>query len=167
MKEKYKFCPLCGHRLTFGNIEGRGRLFCRQCRWVSYKNPLPVTACAAKNRAGQILLTKRNIEPAINKWALPGGFIESEENPEKACLRELIEETGATGKIKRLIGVYLHKTKKYGPLLVIGYEVELFKDVISVGSEVKEAKFVSRKTLPYIPFVSHRKIIEEVFKNRG
>ncbi len=167
MKNKYKFCPLCGHKLIFSSLQGYGRFFCRQCGWINYNNPLPVAVCAAKNKAGEILLTKRNIQPGINRWALPGGFVEAGEKPEKACLRELKEETGTRGKVKKLIGVYLHRTRIYGSILVIGYEVELFRDTITVSSEVKEAKFVSRKTLPYIPFLSHRKMIEEAFRNRG
>ncbi len=167
MKKKYKFCPLCGHKLIFSNVEGYSRFFCRQCGWINYNNPLPVAICVARNKDGKILIAKRNLKPGINKWALPGGFIEAGEKPEEACLRELKEETGTRGKVKRLIGVYLHKTRAYGSILVIGYEVELFRDTITLSSEVKEAKFVSRKTLPYIPFLSHRKIIEGVFRNRG
>lgn len=79
-------------------------------------------------------------------------------------MRELKEETGIEGKISKLIGVYFHKTKKYGSLLVVGYAVRVLKENISVSSELKEAKIVSRKDLPHIPFLSHRKIIEEMYK---
>jgi len=118
-----------------------------------------------KNREGKILVAKRNFKPGVNKWAFPGGFIESGETPETACLRELEEETGLKGKIKRLIGIYIQKTRYYGSLLVIGYEVTIFKNSLSLNSELKEAKFFSKKDLPIIPFLSHREIIKEVVKN--
>ena len=42
----------------------------------------------------QILLIKRGGHPYMNKWALPGGFVEPDETTEQAAKRELLEETG-------------------------------------------------------------------------
>ena len=124
-----------------------------------------MAVCAAINRTGNLLVAKRNLEPGMNKWALPGGFVESNETSERACLRELNEETGVEGKISRLIGVYVQRIRKYGSLLVIGYEVKILNEKVSLSSEVKKVKFVSPKELPWIPFSTHRKIITNVFRN--
>ena len=163
----FKFCSLCGYRLRRKQEDSRKRLVCQKCGWVHYENPLPVVVCAVRNRKNEILVAKRNLKPGIGKWALPGGFVESNETPEIACLRELKEETGLKGKIKRLTGVYSQKTRHYGSLLIIGYEVSIFKNKLSLNSELKEAVFFSKKDLPVIPFSSHRKIIENVFKPVG
>jgi len=40
-----------------------------------------------------ILLIKRNFEPYLDQWALPGGFIEYQESTEQAAQRKLFEET--------------------------------------------------------------------------
>ena len=45
----------------------------------------------------QVLLINRGHEPYRGKWAVPGGFIEIEEELEDAVARELQEETGLTG----------------------------------------------------------------------
>jgi 8-oxo-dGTP diphosphatase len=45
----------------------------------------------------QVLLIQRDRDPFAGKWALPGGFVEIDEAPEKAAHRELQEETGLTG----------------------------------------------------------------------
>ncbi len=164
IKNTFKFCPLCKDSLRRKKVDGRERSVCRKCGWIDYKNPLPVAVCAAINDRGKILITKRNLNPGYNKWALPGGFIESHETPEKACLRELEEETGVKGEIDRLIGVYVQKTKEYETVLVIGYVVRVVKERISLNNELKEAVFVNREDIPHIPFLSHRKMIEEVFK---
>ena len=121
----FKFCPFCRYYLRRKQVDGYKRLVCRKCGWIYYGNPLPVVACVTIDNEGKILIVKRNLSPGINKWALPGGFIESNETPEIACLRELEEETGLRGEIKRLIGVYIQKTREYGSLLVIGYEVNI------------------------------------------
>jgi 8-oxo-dGTP diphosphatase len=45
----------------------------------------------------RVLLIKRANEPFKGKWAVPGGFIEIDEELEDAVVRELAEETGLTG----------------------------------------------------------------------
>ncbi|MCF7873076.1 MAG: NUDIX hydrolase [Candidatus Omnitrophica bacterium] len=163
--EIFKFCPLCKGYLRRQKVDGRRRLVCQRCGWINYKNPLPVVVCVAKNKKNKVFVAKRNLSPGKNKWALPGGFIEAVETSEAACLRELKEETGLQAKIKRLLGVYFQKTQYYGPLLVVGYEVKVLKNKFLLNDELKEADFFSKKEIPYIPFSSHRKMIEEVYKN--
>jgi ADP-ribose pyrophosphatase YjhB (NUDIX family) len=147
-----------------GKVERRKRLLCKKCGWINYDNPLPVTVCLVKDKQGKVLLIKRGIPPAKNYWALPGGFVDAREDPEKACIRELWEETGIKGKIKRLSGVYIRKKSFYGAIIIIGYEVDPVNGRIKIGPEIKDLKFVDRKNLPYIPFDSHRRIIRKAFR---
>ncbi len=44
----------------------------------------------------KLLLVKRKNHPFIGNWALPGGFVEFEEDMDRAVLRELEEETNIT-----------------------------------------------------------------------
>ena len=161
MKNIFKFCPICKYSLRKVQVDGRKRLVCQKCGWIHYENPLPVAVCVAKDKKGRILIAKRNIKPCVNKWALPGGFIELGETSEDACLRELQEETGLKGKIKRLIGVYIQKSRHYGSILVVGYEVNVSKSTLSLNNELKEAKFFAKETLPSIPFLSQREMIKD------
>ncbi len=160
MKKVFKYCPFCKCKLCKVSAEGRIRLACKKCGWINYNNPLPVVVCAAVRSDKKILIVKRNHEPGKNKWSLPGGFIEYDEKPEKACLRELKEETGVEGEIIKLAGVYLRRVNIYGSLIVIGYLSNVIKENIHINNEIKEAKFVDGNDIPYIPFYAHRRIIK-------
>ncbi len=60
-------------------------------------------------RDGQLklLLIKRGGEPYQGRWALPGGFVEMDEDLEASARRELEEETGVSG-------VYLEQLYTFG-----------------------------------------------------
>ena len=161
----FKYCPCCGTRIKLREEEGRRRLFCPACHWVNYENPLPSSAALVRNKKGEILLVKRGVEPGRGKWALPSGFIEIEETPEEACLRELEEETGLEGKILKLIGVYSQKSELYKNVLIIGYEVEAHGQP-RPGSDSTKAQFFSVDKLPPVAFSSHKQIIRDGTKQQ-
>lgn len=145
-------------------IEGRKRPSCGRCGWIRYRNPLPVAQCVARNREGRLVIVKRDVHPGKGKWALPGGFIEGGEDPAKACLRELYEETGLKGTVLGLLGVYTQRDELYGPVVVMSYEILIENENFRARSEVKDVKIVDRKSMPAIYFSSHRKILMDYFK---
>lgn len=162
----FRYCPKCGTELRLKKIEDRKRHVCPACGWVNYENPLPSVAALVRNRKREVLLVKRGVEPGKGKWALPSGFIEIDETPEKACLRELEEETGLKGEIVRLIGVYTQRSLVYNCVLIIGYEVKASGD-LSPGSDSQRTEFFPSDSLPNIPFSSHEKIIRDGLKERS
>lgn len=161
----FKYCAQCGSELKLKKEEGRKRLFCPSCHRVYYENPLPSTAAFVRNKKKEILLVKRGVEPGIGKWSLPSGFIEIDETPELACLRELEEETGLKGKIMRLIGVYSQKSLLYKNVLIIGYEVK-GRGILTPGSDSEKVEFFPLDRVPEIAFFSHREIIKDGLKKK-
>jgi len=159
-----KFCPYCGYKLVRKMLEGRERLYCSSCGKIYYENPTPVVAVIARDNEGKILLIKRKIEPRKGEWALPSGFMEIEESPIEAALRELTEETGLKGKSKKLIGVYPNNSEIHGYLVTIIYEVGILGGKLCAGDDAEEAEFFAVNQLPLLAFQSHREALGKVLK---
>ena len=65
---------------------------------------LRVAAYAVVERRGKILLTHWR-RGHLHGWTLPGGGIESGEDPRDAVVREVLEETGLEARVGKLLGV--------------------------------------------------------------
>jgi len=159
-----KYCPYCGYKLVRKMLEGRERLYCSRCDKIYYENPTPVVAVIARDDEGKILLIKRKIEPRKGEWALPSGFMELEESPVEAALRELAEETGLRGKSKKLIGVYSNNSEIHGYLVAIIYQVEILGGKLCAGDDAEEAVFFALNQLPPLAFQSHQEALGAVLK---
>jgi len=162
-----KFCLYCGGQLKEKMVKGeeRNRLVCMNCNHIHYQNPLPVVAAVlTKPKKRVVGLIKRAIPPQIDKWALVGGFMELDENPQEAILREIREEIGVCGKLQGLVGVYSNNSKIYKKVVVIGYEVAVIQPDFSLGEEVKEFKFFPLSNHPPLAFPSHKKILQDFEK---
>lgn len=69
---------------------------------------LTVDAVIFAERAGvkHILLIQRKNPPFQGQWALPGGFVEDDEDLETAARRELKEETGIEADELKQVGAF-------------------------------------------------------------
>lgn len=64
----------------------------------TYDYPRPAVTVdvviVTKEKRPRVLLIRRKHPPYAGMWAIPGGFVDMEENLEAAARRELFEETG-------------------------------------------------------------------------
>ncbi|ERM82786.1 hypothetical protein P872_03760 [Rhodonellum psychrophilum GCM71 = DSM 17998] len=111
-----------------------------------------------------ILLIKRANEPFRGMWALPGGFVDPDEEPLVACLRELREETDLQLVNGNLIGIFGEKGRDpRGWTVSVAYFFKVDSAENSkakAGSDSSELNWFSLKKLPLLAF-DHQKIIEE------
>lgn len=106
-----KFCSVCGGKVEEKVPEGdnRPRFVCTECGEIHYQNPTPVV-CAiplyVDNGVPKIMLCKRNIEPRINFWTIPGGFLENGETMAEGAARETVEESCAEVQELKMFRAY-------------------------------------------------------------
>jgi ADP-ribose pyrophosphatase YjhB (NUDIX family) len=99
-----RYCPLCAAALARGVYGERERDGCSACGWVNWDNPTPVVAAVIEYE-GKVLLA-RNRDWPEKMFALVTGFLEREESPAQAVLREVKEETDLDAEAAQLIGAY-------------------------------------------------------------
>jgi 8-oxo-dGTP diphosphatase len=129
------------------------------------KTPLLTVDCVVFDASGALLLIERGHEPFKGCYALPGGFVDVGETVEQAALRELKEETGASGRVVRLIGVYSEPSRDpRGHNVSAALLVEWDGSAVSGGDDAASAAFVSdwrEKTLAF----DHAQIVADALRN--
>jgi ADP-ribose pyrophosphatase YjhB (NUDIX family) len=162
-KDDMKYCPKCGQQLERKMIQEQERIYCCHCGTIYYDNPIPSVAVVARNEQGDLLLVKRGTDPKKGFWALPGGFIDGGESATQAVLREMDEETGLKGIVKKCIGIYNHESRIYGHVIIIVYEVKLTGGILKAGDDAEAASFFDVKKLPSLAFSFQEKAVEKAF----
>ncbi|MFA9391883.1 MAG: NUDIX domain-containing protein [Prolixibacteraceae bacterium] len=89
-KNHYQYCPRCSAKGNF-SIE-HFSFTCTKCNFQFFLNSAAAVTALIFNDSGELLLTKRGVEPEKGKLDLPGGFIDPKESAEQAMMREIEEE---------------------------------------------------------------------------
>jgi mutator protein MutT len=71
---------------------------------VSTERPICAVGAIVLEK-GEVLLVRRNREPALGQWSLPGGRVEWGETLREAIAREVREETGVDIEVEGLAGI--------------------------------------------------------------
>jgi 8-oxo-dGTP diphosphatase len=114
-----------------------------------------------------ILITKRKINPYLNKWCLPGGHINKYETAKNAVIREVREETGLDYKPK-----FYNYFDEIVPDENIHAVVLVFTGIsggtlIRVNAEVSDAKWIHlNDTLNYDFAFQHNEILKHYMANK-
>ncbi len=110
----------------------------------------------------KVLLINRGNEPFKGKWALPGGFIDMNEELEDAVVRELAEETGLTG-------IQLEQMRTFGTvgrdprgrmitIVFMGIATE-GQDMIKAGDDAAQAQWFDIEKLPKDLAFDHNEVV--------
>lgn len=114
-----------------------------------------------------ILLIQRAKEPFQGKWALPGGFVDMDETLERACLRELREETTLNLQKINQFRVFdaINRDPRQRTVSTVFYSIIEGLPVVTGQDDAKDAKWFDIKKLPELAF-DHPEIINTFIKER-
>jgi 8-oxo-dGTP diphosphatase len=97
---------------------------------------------------GRCLLLKRSTSSKGNpgKWDLPGGKVDAGENLEQGLLREVVEETGLTISLQRVLGAAESEslTKRVAYLI---FEGRIESGRVRLSNEHEDFTWVDRQSL--------------------
>lgn len=121
-----------------------------------YPRPAVTTDCVIFGQGEgdlKVLLVKRGNEPFKEIWALPGGFLNSDETAEEGALRELREETGLTDvKVEQLFTFSDPKRDPRDRVISIAYMAVVKLQDVKGEDDASEAKWFPLKEIPSLAF---------------
>lgn len=134
----------------------------------SYPYPRPavtVDAILISRNQNSVLLIERGREPFKGNWALPGGFIEMNEELDTACRRELEEETRIkVGELKQFRAYgSVNRDPRHRTISVIFYTYLDDEIPAMAGDDASLVKWFPLSSLPELAF-DHQQILEEFRK---
>lgn len=142
--------------------DDRLRYTCDQCGTVFYQNP-KIVAGALPTWEDKILICRRAIEPSVDKWTLPAGYLENGETIEECAIRETREEAGAC--IKDLTPYAVVNLPDINQVYFM-FRARLEDEMYSAGAESREVKLVHPDGIPWeeIAFASIREVLKIYYR---
>lgn len=132
--------------------------------------PAPLCAVGAiVLEKGELLLVRRDREPAKGEWSLPGGRVEWGESLQEAIAREVREETGIEIEVEGLAGI----AERIVPddegtvrfhYVILDYWAKPKTHDCKPGDDVSEARWVSVSELIEYPLTAG---LFEFLQDRG
>lgn len=93
----------------------------------------------------RVFLTRRTDN---GQWCLPGGALEPGESVSEACEREVLEETGLSVKVTRLIGVYsdphivvVYPDGNRAHIIALSFEAQILGGIPCLSNETTDFGF--------------------------
>ncbi len=161
------YCVRCGSVLEPRVIEGRELEACPNDDFVLWRDPKVASAVVVEVDGG-VVLGRRAIEPGYGLWCLPGGFVNDDEHPADAAMRECTEEISAAVELTSLLCVY-HVPKRGAHSMVgIAYRARLADGAqLRAGAEMLEVRIFPLDSLPPLAFPSHRQVLDEFLRSQA
>lgn len=135
----------------------------------TYDYPRPALTVDAlifrNNTETEVLLIQRKFEPFKNCWALPGGFVDMDEDLEVAAHREIEEETRITGlELQQLQTFGKPGRDPRGRVISVVFWGKCKDDsTLMAGDDAKEVQWFTVSKLPKLAF-DHEEILKKAFE---
>ena len=120
----------------------------------------------------RVLLTRR-VDNGL--WCLPGGGMDPGESAAEACEREVLEETGLSVRVKRLVGVYSHPDQlivypdggKF-QIIALHFETEVIGGELGLSHETTEVGYFTLAGIEGMEMLGrHKERVEDSLAGKG
>ena len=158
-----RYCQACGSTLSEKLFDGAVRPFCKSCGRVHFLDP-KVAAVVVTSERNMVLMVRRGVEPALGEWSFPSGYVDRGEAVEDAAVREVMEETGLSVRLTRLVGVY---SSPGSPIILVVFDAVVTGGTERAGHDVLEVGRYHKDSLPGLPFPHDQAILGDWLAGLG
>ncbi len=143
-----RFCPLCAGAMELRTVlpDHKRHKVCSRCGYIDFQSPKLVAGCLVID-AGRVLLLRRAIPPRLGYWTFPGGYVDFGEMPERAALRETVEEVGMNVTLERLLGIYADPQNPIAAVVV--YLARPGRESPGLSNEASEVRYFAPAEIPW------------------
>jgi ADP-ribose pyrophosphatase len=146
------FCPRCGSnelRRKVPRRDDRERQVCGACDYVHYVGPVLAAGLVVRD-GDRVCLVRRAHDPWRGRWSFPGGFVDLDEEPAAAALREVREEAGVVATIDALVGLFRSAGPNGKPVVIAVYDGRCTGAVACARSaEVDDVCWFDARAIPW------------------
>lgn len=134
-----------------------------------YPRPAVTTDCVVFGLSGKeinLLLVERKNEPYKGYWAIPGGFLNMDEDAKTGAQRELTEETGLSNipLIQFHTFSAVNRDPRHRTISIAYYTiVKLDEHTVQAGDDAAQAQWFPLHQLPPLAF-DHTDIVQTAIK---
>jgi 8-oxo-dGTP diphosphatase len=153
------YCPHCGHALEDKEAFGRVRRYCPACDRVIFRDH-KVAAGVLVEQSDKVLLVRRRQGACRGAWSFPAGFVEFNEEPAVAAVRECYEETGLEVRVTGLHAVVGPEPAGMASIVIV-YRARIVGGELEPGDEVDKVGFFDLDELPPLAFHATRVALEK------
>ena len=155
---QFQFCPKCGDRFKTIN----GRLKCRGCKYIFYRNPT-VGVAVILQKGQTILLGRRARGQYQGAWCIPCGHMEWGEEVRAAARREFLEETGLQVEVGRVYTVHSNFHNPESLTVGIWFQGTLIGGSLRAADDLDEADYFPLDALPEpLAFPTDKLVLEQL-----
>jgi ADP-ribose pyrophosphatase YjhB (NUDIX family) len=112
---------------------------------------IPCVGAIVTDEQGRVLMIKRGHEPGAGLWSIPGGRIEPGETDAEALAREMLEETGLTVEVGRLVGTVQRPGPGGAVLDIRDYAATVIGGTLAAGDDAADARWIRAEDLNTLP----------------